>query len=359
MDVFERVINGTLYHEIKYQFDRGQFHVGWRSTTSGNAAFIRGLSPIRKKINNEWSQEDRDYLSKHYPLIFSFETVRKSLQFAFQTQDYWANNVQTLPPQQRKAFEKKLKQRLSNCRREIKKWFNEKQPQNRQSATNQENRHNVINEQRQMNQLTSPSLSSQDWRSERTPMKPQNDTKPRNAQSDMSGVVERREMDQRTLPNGRNGNMSTHNPPRFRPKQPQPQQPLNQRDRQRPMNGMYRPNVVNEDKQMDQRSSLSSQDWRSERAPSQNQPQHEPQQPQQPQEDMKSMNHHNRQHIGSEHKEMDQQSRQNRKYDRRPSKRRPSPDPVPFQEVSRSKRKVCCSSIYVLSFCGKPCSEFS
>ena len=210
MDVFERVVNGTLHREIKYQFARGHFHVGWRSKTSGNAVTIKGLSTIQKKIHEKWSQEQRDYFFKHYFLIFSFETVQKSLQFGFQTQDYWAV-VEDLPPQQRKTFEKKLKQKLSECRREIKKWFPKKsengkhsQPQNPPKAQNQQNQQN---------------------RSKPKPKpKPQRPPSPRNANAvseqkevelvDEEKVSEQKEMDQRTerrLPNGSNGRNGSRN----------------------------------------------------------------------------------------------------------------------------------------------------
>ena len=213
MDVFERVVNGTLHREIKYQFARGHFHVGWRSKTSGNAVTIKGLSTIQKKIHEKWSQEQRDYFFKHYFLIFSFETVQKSLQFGFQTQDYWAV-VEDLPPQQRKTFEKKLKQKLSECRREIKKWFPKKsengkhsQPQNPPKAQNQQNQQN---------------------RSKPKPKpKPQRPPSPRNANAvseqkevelvDEEKVSEQKEMDQvdqrteRRLPNGSNGRNGSRN----------------------------------------------------------------------------------------------------------------------------------------------------
>ena len=121
MDVFDRVVNGTLYREIKYQFDCGRFSIGWRSKPPGNAVFKKGLSTIQKEMDKKWTPSQRDTFLEQYATICSFETIQKSLRSGFRTQNYWAI-VEALPAAQRRAFEGKLKQRLSECRRVIAQW---------------------------------------------------------------------------------------------------------------------------------------------------------------------------------------------------------------------------------------------
>jgi len=125
MDVFGgKVVNGTLYREIKYQFDSGRFSVGWRSKGSEPAVFLQGMTTVQKEINKTWTEDMiAEFLGK-YDSIFSLQTIQGSLQFGFRTQNYWAM-VEALPPAERRAFENVLGQSLSIFRRLIAQWTSE------------------------------------------------------------------------------------------------------------------------------------------------------------------------------------------------------------------------------------------
>ena len=83
LDVFGRgkVVQGTIYLNIRFKFRKGSFRLGWLSKGEKNPSWKDSIDDIKKHINikNGWLQHQIDAFFLDYDTYFSIDRISKSL----------------------------------------------------------------------------------------------------------------------------------------------------------------------------------------------------------------------------------------------------------------------------------------